>query len=188
MVGMYAMVINVTEPLAERVPSTINNHTGEDRVSRETWVVHRDHLAQFVISRQPFHDILFEWHHPLADVPNMHLARRMYFPTALELETLTEFEQSRIDLRGGWLLMHPSRDYVTDLDEVQFYHINNALIENRVNMKNVHGMAGMHYHVVQEFLDIHANARSFRVTQYQHDNMATFFVVCVAGSGSHYCY
>ena len=191
-ISIYSVIMNVVQPLVEQMPTGVNMYAGGNIVSRETWLVNREHLAQSIISRQAHHDVFLSWDNTAlllpADIPHLHLTRRMIFPTAAQIAAAPMNVQNEILMRGGFVLLHPMRDADT-APVPNWDRINNENINNRVNILNVAGMPGSHYHVVQDFLTMrHPNVRTFRITQYLHDNGDAFFVFCVAGSGDILCY
>jgi len=192
MISFYALVINVTEPLAHQMPTGVNIYAAGNEVSRESWVVNRAHLAQTIIARQVHHDVLLYWpNHGYPGVPitHQHLTMRLHFVTPTQFAAASSQVQLELESRGGIILLHPLRDSTTDV-AAHWDQINNAIPNRRVNVVNVRGQAGMHYNVIDEFLERHPNpanfpqmyvppnaARSFRITQFQHDNGEAFFFI-----------
>jgi hypothetical protein len=197
MILMYSQVINSVQPLADQIPREVNNYAGGEAVSKKEWVVNRAHLAQAVISRQGQNDVFLSWTFaawPPANIPTYTPARfpteltmRLFYPTAAEIATLPQYVQDEIRLRGGFLLLNPQVD-LTDAAGAGPDRINNALPNRRVNVLNVRGTPGSHYLAVQHYLNVlHPTERSFKITQYQHDNGDAFFVICLTSVADVLC-
>ena len=169
--------MNVAQPLGDLMPTDVNEYIGSTDISLDSWIINRAHLKQAIIARQVHHDVLLSWVHLTPDISHEHIAMRIHFPTDVELAAASTQIQHEIIMRGGFVLLHPLRDTVTSAVNADWDTIYNPLPNRRVNVLNVHGQAGMHYNIMSEFLTRHPDARSFRITQLNHDNGDVFFLI-----------